>query len=273
MSIASYFNTDFVRVQLVGVTDVQSIIDEINTILTSTLPVDSRWTNLGSGQYRCAAQDPAGANRFFSVQVVRISATRLQWVVYDQNGSAVVDGRIDISATGSTVRIWAGNYHLGVDGGELAYGMLLDMEPFDGTSWNSYVVAYTRRDSLGSPRSEATSMYCIMLDGYGGAPVQRRIVPFNCAHRFTPIYAQTDYGSRIVVPAQIQMRVGGGSDRWGGNMYQAVVTDGNMPNYAEIEIPLADGVVGIFELTSLPGIFSDNLNTMTVTGNLAIRKA
>lgn len=275
MSVASYFDTDFVRVRLDGVTDVQSIIDEINTILTSTLPVDSRWTDQGSGRYRCPIQDPNDSYRFFSIQVVRTSQSRLQWVVRDQGGSTVIDGRVDINVAGSVVKIWAGTYHLAVQAnGEVAHGQMLDMTPFSGTAWSTYTLGYTRRASDGTLRPEVTCNYAQMNDP-DNAPLSRRIVVFTVGDSVlsATLAAETSGGSSLVIPVYVSYSsvFPGAEKRFAGTMYQAVIVDGTLPEGSDVQLSLDNGVLGTFEVTNMDAATS-GFSSSRSTGKLAFRK-
>jgi hypothetical protein len=119
MSSPSFLNTDFAYQQLLGVTDVQSIMDAISTMVTTTLTTATtgvftttqRWSNPGVNVY----QSPSDARgRYMKLTLARTSAVRMGFKVEDPSGT-LVDGEINVAVAGSTVNLFAGPGHLYVE--------------------------------------------------------------------------------------------------------------------------------------------------------------
>src|SRR5262245_36076451 len=111
MAPPSFYNTDYRRRSMTGITDVQTLMDAIDDELKSQLPVASRWTEPVADTYLSPA-DAVG--RFMKATLSRVSISRMQFRVKDQNDVTIFDGTIDRSGT-ATARIWSGPSHLWVE--------------------------------------------------------------------------------------------------------------------------------------------------------------
>jgi len=268
MTAPSYYATDFARFEAAGCTDVADVITAVDTMLTATLPADSRWTSLGAGEYRCPYQDPAGANRFFSIILIADSATRLSFQVNDKNGTAVIDRSITFT-TSMTYRVWAGPYHICI---EFEYGAgptyqqaiacMIDPTPFGLQSVWPYVVAWADRSNVGAVDYSNYANYFFMSDV---ATPQGRVCMQGCGVNTS---LKTSGGNNVVLPAEVEVRLAG-AVWWGaGKMYQFAVVGDTLNYKTALTVPLDSGISGEFEVLgrSVTG-FSTQL------GLLAIRKA
>lgn len=273
MAVPSCFDTDFLRVALAGITDVQTILDELNDNLTVDLPVASRWTALGGGVYRSPIQDPGGANRFMTITATRASATRITWVVRDQNGNVVMDGCFDISGTATCV-IWTGPYHACVEvlyGGsttEGGYAFMTDPSPFGMGSAPTYVVGRTRRNSAGTLFGTQTMATWAMNDQSGASSMTARMMGFTVNSASVAMRGDTTAGSVAVLAAEVAYSFSASVRRWSGRGYQVIVVPDFLTAYTEVQVPLDSGVIGVFEVLALAGVTTSIFNA-----SIAVRKA
>jgi len=264
--VPSFYNTDFRRIEAAGSTDVQDVIDDIIDELTVQLPVASRWTALGGGEYRSPYQDPTGANRFMSVVLVRDSAVLLSFQVKDKNGTTVIDRSIQFT-TSFTYRIWSGPYHLcvefeyGTATYEQAYAVMLDPTPFGLQSVWPYVCAWTNRDSIGTATHTPFAFSCWMTDA--SVPSYRIMMSILTSIDAT---LKTTGGNDIVLPAEVSVI---SNSVWygAGKMYQFAVVSSLIAYKTAMTVPLDSGTTGQFEVLGLPSYGTAN------SGLLAIRKA
>jgi len=264
--VPSFYNTDFRRIEAAGSTDVQDVIDDIIDELTVQLPVASRWTALGGGEYRSPYQDPTGANRFMSVVLVRDSAVLLSFQVKDKNGTTVIDRSIQFT-TSFTYRIWSGPYHLcvefeyGTATYEQAFAVMLDPTPFGLQSVWPYVCAWAPRNSSGALDVVVFANTCYMTD-IAGAPARIMMSSFT---GIDPALKTTG-GNDIVLPAEVA--VWSNSVYYGaGKMYQFAVVSSLIAYKTAMTVPLDSGTTGQFEVLGKQSAGTAN------SGLLAIRKA
>jgi len=266
MTVPSFYNTDFRRIEVAGSVDVQDVIDDIIDELTVQLPVASRWTALGGGEYRSPYQDPTGANRFMSVVLTRVSAVLMGFHIKDKNGTTIRNGSIQFT-TSFTYRIWSGPYHLcvefeyGTATYEQAYAVMLDPTPFGLQSIWPYVCAWTVRIANGTADVTAYANNCWMTDAVGA---NARIMMSS----LTSIDAtlKTTGGNDIVLPAEVSVS---SSSTWygAGKMYQFAVVSSLIAYKTAMTVPLDSGTTGQFEVLGRGSAGANN------SGLLAIRKA
>lgn len=269
MSVPSTYDTDFRYRELTGVTDMQTVLDAVVDELTAQLPAVSRWTSLGGGEYKVPAQDPTGANRFMTVILARISATRLKLLVKDKSGTTVYDGRIDFTAS-CTARIFTGPRHLVVEveyGAlvfESAFAVMVDPAPFALSSLDKYVVAYARRDSAGTQVGTDVADEAVMNDNLIGSGPIGRIAMFHG----TLQGGLTSGGSEVVFPAEILVQYAGPQNRGAGKLYQFAVVPSTVSPAVVKTCLLDQGVAGEFHVLGKAARASTHSS-----GKLAIRRA
>lgn len=265
MTVPSFYNTDFRRIEVAGSVDVQDVIDDIIDELTVQLPVASRWTSLGGGAYRSPYQDPTGANRFMSVTLTRVSAVLMGFHIKDKNGTTIRNGSIQFT-TSFTYRIWSGPYHLcvefeyGTATYEQAFAVMLDPTPFGLQSIWPYVCAWTDRTSVGTADVTPYSNTCYMTDTPGAVA---RIMMSTLG---VDVCLRTTGGNDIVLPAEVS--VYSSSIYYGaGKMYQFAVVSSLIAYKTAMTVPLDSGTTGQFEVLGKQSPGTAN------SGRLAIRKA
>lgn len=266
MSIPSTYDTGFARSEITGKSDVQDLVDAVNTMLTSTLAVADRWTSLGSGEYK-APVDAYGRTMY--VVVTKVSTTRMQFLAKDHKGSTIYNGTIDF-ATSYTARVWAGPGHLVV---EMEYGsttfesagvVMSDPLPFDPSTVGIYVMAWTRRNSSGTNVSDDFDKG-VCLDGKAADGPVGRLALFHSGDSGNAVKGNTEGGSQVVLPAELCIDLGGW--RSSGRLYQLAVVPSGVSAKALITVPLDVGVTGIFE------VLGRAEGTGQTCGRLAVRKA
>ena len=251
MAVPSYLSTDFATTELNGVSDWNTVLPEIGTLLTSTLPVASRWTDLGSGEYRCPAQEPSGANRFFSVVFTRISATRLQVATKNKGGTTIYTGTIDF--TGSmTCKLFAGPYHIVVqadDGSlEVAYSFMTDPTPFSLDSATYYVYAWTHRNSAGTAyfNPNQFGVGSLVTNDAGSTTPRFRGLVWRIANGTISGYSAA--GSSLVMPYAVSEV---DTFKFVGHGYQMLLLPYDLAFGTVVTVPLDDGIFGDFEVIGL----------------------
>ncbi|HEU4335427.1 MAG TPA: hypothetical protein VFT32_13110 [Candidatus Eisenbacteria bacterium] len=270
--IPTIYSSPFRRVELVGVTDVQTIMDKVVDELTNQLPLGSRWLSVGGGQYKTPAKDPLGANRFLQVLHSKVNATTYQFHVKNRSGATIRDGRIHIAAGGSTVRIWCGPEHLVIQSDnagtfEIAYAFLLDPADVDLSASPYFIVARAHRDNAGTPVTAASST--CYSDDADGANLKGRIVLFvaESGTEGLGMQGKTSAGDMVALPAEVVADFTGSNESFAGYMPQAVVVDFALATGAVVSGDVGGGQSGDFEVLGLPSADA------TFSGKLAVRKA
>jgi len=262
MSVPSFVDTDFVVTELLGVTDWATVVTAIDTVLTSDLPVASRWTSLGGGEYESPHQDSAGVNRFFGVVVTRISATRFELAVKDKFGTTFHTGTIDLGSP-AAVKIYAGPYHFAVQSiyagptREVAYAFMTDPAPFGLGQSSTFVYAWTKRNSAGTLYGTANQFGAgalVASDQGGTTPRSRSLLYYMNGIGLTNAGDPSGYsaaGSTLAMPYEISTSFAAANQKWAGRGYQLVVLPSNLTFGTVVTVPLDTGVSGDFEVLGI----------------------
>lgn len=275
MTTPSFLNTDFAYKQDTGVTDVQTIMDDLGTMLTSTLATATtgvftttqRWSRTAgtAGSTTQAFQSPADARgRYMKVTVIRTSAVRMEFKVEDPTG-VILDGEIDIAAGGSTVNILAGPAHVYIEANnsgtwEVARAFMTDPTPETLDACPVYVWASAHRVAAGTTLSNGND--CRYWSGRytGGTGIGTGAVasvagcPFALIIDSTSLGLRTHAGTDVVLPAGVSL--GSSSSDFVNNyhcgkFYQAVWVDQANGAGSIIAVPIDAGVTGNFLVTNL----------------------
>lgn len=148
---AGYWSGTPLRTLLVNVTDVQTILDEYVSQITTQLPVAERWTAMGGGVYKNPV-DAAGA--FMTVELIRDTATRLSVVVRDHLNRVVQDGS-HVIASGDNCYLYSGKNHLcfqstpGADANSAFWISMVDVSPELPTVHTSRVACNLKYSNVG----------------------------------------------------------------------------------------------------------------------------
>jgi hypothetical protein len=250
MAPPTFFDTSFRRISVAAIADVQTIIDSIKDEVLVQLPLASRWTNLGSDKLQTP---PDSSGRFMSVQLTRISATRIAFHVRNQRDQTILDGRADIAGVVSC-KIWSGDYHLLFEessGGEKGYAALLDVRPEEAYNNPFFVFAKTQRDSAGVLFPNAASpRHWFAQDASFTVAEEWRGCDFT---RITEFKTMSGVDLAIGVPGMVITDLA--SRRRGGILYQLAWVEGTQAAGATVAIPVDTGVTANFEVlgTSVTG--------------------
>lgn len=263
--LAGALNTDFRYAEGLAVTDVQTIIDKLYDELVTGLS----WTCTLGGKTITPTtyKSPARSDGLFmTVNLTRISATRLGWIVKDHNGLLInnqTDTRQDIDAGGTTVHYYTGKTYVAVSSEratpEAFYCAILDRTPDDaGNPRASYVTSVYPRNTAGTLSTAYWDNAFILTLGntaYAGnlcsalprtsVSATYDLVTLSGAQLWYPvefIYNSVFYGR---VPQCLQCGQ--------GNAYAA-----------EFTVPIDAGVTGVFKVFGIPS---------ALRGRIAFRKA
>jgi hypothetical protein len=234
------------------VTDVQTIINSVTTLVTGLTPA---WSNPGAGQLTSPA-DASG--RQMTLVFSRVSATVLQLIATDGQGRSFTQ-QADIAVAGSSVDYYAGQYHLVLDwlnassseGFQLS---LLDESPELQTSHNKWLVYYGSRNSAGSYRSLSKVGYIGYIDSTNSFSIGSRIslVPQgNPRNNNAGALAntKTQGGSNILYPYIAMGDSVAGVFKIRGKLYQQLICNGAVfGDGSEFTVPLDDSITGVFKV-------------------------
>lgn len=272
MTAPSFLNTDFAYLRLTGVTDVQSIMDALLTMLETTLsatptgvfPTTQRWSTVSGTTYKSPV-DARG--RWGQVALTRTSITRLRLQVSDPSGQ-VHDGEVDIAGAGSTVDLYAGPGHLWVECNnagtwETFRFAISDPTPEALDSGGAYVFCGSARDgttggawgnSAGvlpdcwAGRCSGGSLMSFTFTSYGARPMCPIADNVNS-------HLLTEAGSDVVAPIGIGVPTDFGNsfvnNFYCGKLYQAICVDAGQTPGAVLAVPIDTGVTGNFKVTNL----------------------
>lgn len=272
MTAPSFLNTDFAYLRLTGVTDVQSIMDALLTMLETTLtatptgvfPTTQRWSTVSGTIYKSAV-DARG--RYGTVELARTTITRLRLKVSDPSGQ-VHDGEVDIAGAGSTVDLYAGPGHLWVECNnagtwETFRFVISDPTPEALDSGSAYVWCASKRD--GSTGSQWGGDVGGSPDNWAGRYAGGSALSFTfttyAARPQCPIadttnsHLLTEAGSDVVTPLGTGVPSDFGNTSvnnfYSGKMYQAICVDAGQAAGAIIPVPIDTGVTGNFKVLGL----------------------
>jgi hypothetical protein len=264
----SFIATGFAFTTLAGVTDVQTIINAISTMLTATLsatptgvyPSGEQWTSLGGGAFQ-APTDVSG--RFMKVTVVRTTIVRMEFKIEDPTG-VLLDGEIDIAAGGSTVNIYGGPGHLLVEANnagtwETARAIMTDPTPEPLSASTVFVWCATHRNAAGGGAIGNAANADYWSGRYYGGTLAGVTFANLLARMRMPAqdngstHFRTQAGSDCAGPQYISVDSAANTDdnRNAGKLYQCVSVDSNQVAGTDLNIPIDTGVTGTFRVLHL----------------------
>lgn len=234
-----------------AVADVQAIIDDIKTLLTSTLAVGDRWVDSPSNTLTSPADPVSGY--FMQLILARVSATRMTFRVKDQNLQTAIDGEYVLTA-GETIKISGGPKHIfvwGTAGAAMVLATMSDPSPEAPNAPTTVVFAKTSHTSSGTPVS------------FGNLPERWSSFSFgantNCLGPYFTLNSgspslYTAAGSAIYVPAAMVVWTVSSNPLFCGHGHQLMWGDSSIVSQGRVEVPIDDGVVGIFERIGFLGV-------------------
>lgn len=274
MTVPSFVGTGFAFTQLAGVTDVQTIINAVTTMLTATLsntptgvyPSGERWSAVGGGPVVYTAPSDNGG-RFMKLTLGRTAVNRLQFKYEDPSG-VLADGELDIDVTGTAVNIFGGPGHVWIEADnagtwEVCAVFMVDPTPEPLAASSTFVFGRVWRNNTGAVISGNNNGDTWIGRYTGGASYNTLFYTNACRPRIfisdnSNGRLRTVAGSDVVAP----MYMGNDSANFGGNwintakIYQAIVVDSNQLAGAILMVPVDVGVTAQFQVSHLPAFGS-----------------
>jgi hypothetical protein len=239
-----------------GVTDVQTIIDNLVTEATALSPA---WSNPSSGKLVSPA-DATG--RKMTLQFTKISATNLEMTLTDGSGRTITR-RAQIAAGGSAVDYYVGQFHMMLDWLNSAtpegfFAIMLDESPELQTSHEKWMV-------MNSSRTAADSLDSSWL--FGAAYIIRStnayvwlgagwLIPYLNAGLnagFEGMMSRTVGGSNLWAPIIQMGDTVSGTYKIRGKYFQCLmIKDIYASVGSEVSLPVDDSTTVIMRVTNLP---------------------
>jgi hypothetical protein len=253
MAAPAFLSSSFAYFERQGVSDVQTIIDDIHDrVLNHASPA---WTNPSAGLYRSPV-DAVG--RFFDVLMTRVTQQKLEWRVRDYSANTICTRRINLpSANTWTVHLWLGENHLevGVDCGsaapEFLTAGLLDCSPDAQNSHTHNVYGHGSRTNGDTADGYASVIYAIMWDNNAaGAAYTVRLQTFS-PQSYGQAAVLTMNGARMYrEAAYFALPTGEASNyKIAGRRYHTLICDANLPHFSRVTVPIDIGMSGTFMVT------------------------
>jgi len=248
MTIPRFLQSTFHFNQDLNVTDVNTIITSLVTILTGQSPA---WTNPVAGTF-LSPVDSAG--RFMKIVVARTTQQRLSWQVFDQNDIQLISREIDIDTGGNptTVNYYSGQYHLYLETlivttPQWAGAFMIDPTGYALNDLQNYVIANSYLTSSGSPDGQGNIWDQWFMLESGTPQVRER----SRAVASTPgaSWGLTDFSGN---PLFFPFDVGGipsGVTLWMGSAYQCYNGSSQVPGQTVKPIAIDDSTPANFRGT------------------------
>ena len=255
MAVPAFLNSSFRYKESLAVVDVQTIINDlIAECVTSGSPA---WTTIlgGTGVSPSTIQSPTRSDGlFFTVNMTRISATEIQFIVKDHNGVLVnnqTSTRLDIDVAGSTVHYYTGEFHLCVTA-ERATPEAFDCGIFDQSPEainavkGSYFASPGPRSNTSVLGSQGWDTEWVQLPAAAayatGSNGIKRIAPAG-TNTMTTIS-----GALLFYPVEYNPGTNA-IDAFMGRKFQALMVDSNQAFAAEFTVPIDVGpVTAVFKV-------------------------
>ena len=270
MTAPSFINTGFAFASVAAATDVQNIIDAVNTMLTSTLsaaatgvyPNGERWSLSGAGPYVFTAPSDNGG-RFMKVTLTRTTQFRLEFKFEDPSG-VLCDGEIDIANPGPTpVNIFGGPGHLTIESinagtRETAQAFLTDPTPEPMASSAVYVYGRVFRDTAGVVVTNRANSDFWAGRYRGGTTTGTTLYQMGCrptsqSYDGVNCHLRTQAGSDVVAPYYIGSDTASFGATWlnGNKAYMHIAVDVNNAPGSILTVPIDIGITGTFYVLGL----------------------
>jgi hypothetical protein len=255
MAIPAFWNTAFRYLELQAVTDVNTIIAGINAELTALGWIDQG--GAGTGPWK----SPARADGvFFRIATARVSATRLSWTVYDQNGMVVTINAAnylqDIDAGGCNVQIYSGTMHFCVNSQratqEAFYAWVFDQSP-DSLLYPRpmYGCSTGPRTSDGTLRNYNWASQNCMMPNEAQYYARSSYAVLRGTSTYYP--QRTLAGTALFHPAEF-CNYNLGSGTFFGRIPMAITIDiTGLAAGSEVTVPIDAGVNAVFKVVAPPG--------------------
>lgn len=257
MAVANIFARSYGVATIASVSDVQSIIDAIRTLLTSTLAVGDRYTESPTNTFQGPADPVSGASH--KLVFVRASATEIQVTVTNKDGTGDGGTHAIASWAGQTCKVYAGPNHFfmkkggSADNDEEIQSYVVDPAPEAANV--ALPVNYTRsmrNNGGGSNNLELESFRVIPADGTVGYAKRMSMPAFSSNPGYPNGTLLTAGGSEVALPVFMSSLPGAtlANNRGTGAVPQCVWVDAGHTAGQQVVVPIDTGVLGTFEVTS-----------------------
>ncbi len=248
MTTFAAFASSFRFLNNATITDVATIITDFRSeTVTNGSPA---WTEPTSNNFK---SPPDSVGRFFTVILGRVSATRLQFKILDQNQITIIDRVIDISGT-TSVNYYTGQYHAWIESlvatAEIAWSGILDASPLTQGTYTNYVYGNSYRNSAGTiDGSGSQTGLMFMLDNGASTAQNRMRVVGNNVNGNAP--GLIDAGGNFMYhPCEVTANMSG-NIRWIGRAYQVWMVDSSIAVGSTKTIIIGNaGETGVFRVIS-----------------------
>jgi hypothetical protein len=231
-----------------SLTSVATIITDFRARVTGQSPA---WTEPVAGTFQSPVD---GVGRFMTVTLVATTATRLQWLVADQNAITVTDREIDITGAGTSINYYTGQFHAYIEAleatPEISQAGILDETPLAQNAILDYTFANAYRNSGGGIDGAGGQVNLQYMLDNGASALQNRFRAY-----WQTIAAQMSLkdqsGALQFFPADMHATIAA-VDNWIGRAYQVYLCDSSLPFGTQKTIQIGSaGETGVFQVIGL----------------------
>ncbi len=256
MAVASIFVRSYAAITVSNVTDVQQILDVLDTLLRTTLAVGDRWTKPATDTYQSPADPVSG--QFMKLAFSRAGALEIRVVPTDKDGNGFGGSGYAITpGSGTAVRIFAGPTHffmkqLGAGDNDLDFqAYIVDPSPEAANSISVAMFVRAMRNNGGGTNNISLDKFRAN-DGEVGVYVEHLTFPgYSANYGGGNAALLTAGGSEICLPVFMTSFPAASlaNNRGCGLVPQCVWVDQTHTEGQQIVVPIDTGVTAIFEVT------------------------
>lgn len=251
MTAPNVWNTGYERVDIPAAGAASTILAEINTLLTTTLPVADRWTDLGSDEYESQAE-PGG--RKVRVKVVDNGGNSMNVQVRQDAGGLIINSMFRWN-TNAQMYIFAGKHHFAIiaDASAIfgagiwdhALATMVDTSPIPAASHDRKVAARGSSDSFGNAFWLSSNVDHFFMADNDGNQFRQRVPHWHDFSVGDGYHMETVDGQELhsFVPV-----VECTTARLLGQLYQFAIVDKALSGNVVVELPIDQGVNGKFQV-------------------------
>jgi len=235
------------------VDDVQHILDDLDTLLAA-----NGWTVAGAGGPYTTPVDPAG--RWFKLTFTRISATRLDCAMTDDQARVTSTREMQITGT-QTINYYYGTryvYIVNTGQEDTIFATLLSLYPESETVHNRYCVFYGTRTSAGTRTSyQVGCLETVRGDTNAyvaqGTPASSLYLTYGCSQASnTCVNTKHISGARRWYPAWSAAQDTVSTYGMRGRLYNVLLMmQGTGAIGTEYTIPIDQATTGVFKILNI----------------------
>jgi hypothetical protein len=235
MTVPHFLSTSHRYLSVQGVITVADIITNFRSeVIDNGSPA---WTEPVTNTFVSPVDDDG---RFFKLVMSVIISTQFECHMFNDSGEQIGAYRINISGSGTEIRIYTGEAHAfieGVDATPEVLGCgLLDLSPRPQTYHQNYVYAFGYRATNGGVTSYPEADAFCVKDNGTAAEIRRAIGEVAIGAAAPMLDAS---GFTIHRPVTLCANMSGVTRRI-GRLFQAYMVDSSLAHGAELEIPIND---------------------------------